>query len=104
MKQSAHKNPSQPHALQQELWQKQRLYVSENSAFYKNLWQGLELPTELGNLVRLPLTSKAELREAQAAGPPFGNYLAASRASVNRLHRTSGTTGQAMNLALSARD
>ena len=104
MKQSAHKNPSQLHALQQELWQKQRLYVSENSEFYKNLWQGLELPAELGNMAQLPLTSKAELREAQAAGLPFGNYLAASRASVNRLHRTSGTTGQAMNLALSARD
>jgi phenylacetate-CoA ligase len=104
LKQSAHKNPSQLHALQQELWQQQRLYVSENSAFYKNLWQDLELPAELENLAQLPLTSKALLREAQAAGPPFGNYLAASRASVNRLHRTSGTTGQAMNLALSARD
>ena len=97
-------NPSQLHALQQELWQKQRLYVSENSAFYKNLWQGLELPVELWDLAQLPLTSKAQLRESQAAEPPFGNYLAASRASVNRLHRTSGTTGQAMNLALSALD
>ena len=119
MKQSAHKNPlsnkplsnkswanspSQLHALQQDLWQKQRLYVSEKSVFYQNLWQGLELPAELGNLARLPLTSKAQLRESQAAEPPFGNYLAATRASVNRLHRTSGTTGQAMNLALSALD
>ena len=104
MKQSVHQHPSPAHALQQELWQKQRLYVSANSAFYKNLWQGLELPAELGDLTQLPLTSKVQLRESQAAGPPFGNYLAASRASVNRLHRTSGTTGQAMNLALSARD
>ncbi|MFP4275402.1 MAG: phenylacetate--CoA ligase family protein, partial [Paracoccaceae bacterium] len=31
-------------------------------------------------------------------------YLAAPRAAAVRLHRTSGTTGQAMNLALSARD
>ncbi len=109
MKQSAPNNPvtnnpSQLHTLQQALWQKQRQYVSEKSMFYKNLWQGLELPAELGNLAQLPLTSKAQLRESQAAEPPFGNYLAASRASVNRLHRTSGTTGQAMNLALSARD
>ncbi|MBE0691881.1 MAG: phenylacetate--CoA ligase family protein, partial [Aquamicrobium sp.] len=41
---------------------------------------------------------------SQAAHPPFGDYLAAPRSMANRLHRTSGTTGQAMNLALSARD
>jgi phenylacetate-CoA ligase len=52
----------------------------------------------------LPLSSKAELRLSQAQSPPFGDYLAATRATVTRLHRTSGTTGQAMNLALSARD
>ena len=38
------------------------------------------------------------------SGAAFRQYLAANREHVNRLHRTSGTTGQAMNLALSARD
>jgi len=104
LNQSAPRNSAQLRVSQQELWQKQRVYVSENSVFYQALWQGREIPVELENLAQLPLTSKAELRESQAAGPPFGDYLAASRASVNRLHRTSGTTGQAMNLALSARD
>ena len=72
--------------------------------FYRTLWQGGDIPLQLEDLAQLPLTSKAQLRESQAAEPPFGHYLAASRDSVNRLHRTSGTTGQAMNLALSARD
>jgi phenylacetate-CoA ligase len=104
LKQSLHQHPAQLRELQQELWHRQCLYVSENSAFYQALWQGLDMPVLVENLAQLPLTSKAELRESQAAEPPFGNYLATCRASVNRLHRTSGTTGQAMNLALSARD
>ena len=103
LKKSNHQGSSQLRALQQ-LWEQQRLYVSENSPFYRALWQGGDIPLQLEDLAQLPLTSKAQLRESQAAEPPFGHYLAASRDSVNRLHRTSGTTGQAMNLALSARD
>ena len=104
MTQSAQQNAAKLSVWQQELWHKQRFYVSENSAFYRALWQGLDIPLQLQDLAQLPLTSKAQLRESQASGPPFGDYLATSRDSVNRLHRTSGTTGQAMNLALSARD
>ncbi len=91
-------------ARQQRLWQQQCRYVSEYSAFYQDLWQGVEPSTKLLELAQLPLTTKQELRESQAATPPFGDYLASGRGSVNRLHRTSGTSGQAMNLALSQRD
>ena len=103
LKKPIQQNSSQRRALQQ-LWEQQRLYVSENSPFYRALWQGGDIPLQLEDLAQLPLTSKVQLRESQAAEPPFGNYLAASHDSVNRLHRTSGTTGQAMNLALSAGD
>lgn len=89
---------------QQALWGTQRLYVAGHSSFYQALWQGQEPPLNLQDLPELPLSSKAELRLSQAQSPPFGDYLAAERATVTRLHRTSGTTGQAMNLALSARD
>lgn len=89
---------------QQALWETQRLYVAGYSSFYQALWQGREPPLNLQDLPGLPLSSKAELRLSQAQSPPFGDYLAAERATVTRLHRTSGTTGQAMNLALSARD
>ncbi|MFZ5792282.1 MAG: phenylacetate--CoA ligase family protein [Pseudomonadota bacterium] len=44
------------------------------------------------------------LRRSQRDHPPFGDYLAAEETRIARIHRTSGTTGTAMNLALSARD
>jgi len=89
---------------QQSLWETQRLHVANHSNFYKALWQDQKPPENLRDLPELPLSSKAQLRLSQANFPPFGDYLAAPRATVTRLHRTSGTTGQAMNLALSARD
>ena len=92
----------EPHI--QNLWQRQGAYVAETSAFYRALWQGRRLPRDVRDLPELPLSDKAQLRQSQADHPPFGDYLAAPRSLANRLHRTSGTTGQAMNLALSARD
>jgi phenylacetate-CoA ligase len=91
-----------PH--QQAAWACQREYVTQNSAFYQELWTGKAPPQDLRDLAALPLSDKAQLRISQAAHPPFGDYLAAPRQQVARLHRTSGTSGQAMNLALSARD
>lgn len=90
--------------IQNQAWHRQRQHVAENSAFYRELWQGHAAPKALADLANLPLSDKAGLRRSQAALPPFGDYLATTRAMVQRLHRTSGTTGQAMNLALSARD
>jgi phenylacetate-CoA ligase len=91
-----------PH--QQILWEQQRQYVMANSGFYNDLWKGQTPPMDLLDLPSLPLSCKSQLRQSQASHPPFGDYLAASDQQTIRLHRTSGTTGQAMNLALSARD
>lgn len=92
----------QPHI--NEAWQHQRDYVAAASPFYQALWAQRRPPQNLRDLPELPLSDKAQLRSSQAAHPPFGDYLAASASTANRMHRTSGTTGQAMNLALSARD
>jgi len=89
---------------QQAAWRAQRQHVSRNSPFYQSLWNGTEPPLDLRDLPALPLSDKAQLRRSQADAPPFGDYLATPRDRVRRLHRTSGTTGQAMNLALSAQD
>lgn len=89
---------------QQANWERQRLHIEQNSPFYQALWAGLEPPEDLDDLAQLPLSNKEQLRESQRVWPPFGDYLAAPKAQVNRLHRTSGTSGQAMNLALSSRD
>lgn len=97
-------SPQQLLPHQQSAWDKQRIYVEKNSLFYKKLWNGAAAPEDLRDLPALPLSDKSQLRISQAEHPPFGDYLASSRTKVNRLHRTSGTTGQAMNLALSAQD
>jgi phenylacetate-CoA ligase len=88
---------------QQARWAAQRRHVAA-SAFYQALWNGAPPPEDLRDLPDLPLSDKAQLRTAQGEAPPFGTYLAAPATSVTRLHRTSGTTGQAMNIALSASD
>jgi phenylacetate-CoA ligase len=90
--------------LQAERWAAQRDYVQASSPFFRRLWDGRPPPERLADLPALPLSDKAMLRDSQAAHPPFGDYLAAPEAEVARLHRTSGTSGQAMNLALSAAD
>ncbi len=90
--------------VQADNWSRQRAHVLAHSAFFRDLWAGRAVPEQLDDLAALPLSDKAQLRLSQAAHPPFGDYLATGPAAVNRLHRTSGTTGQAMNLALSAAD
>lgn len=87
----------------QQAWEKQRAHVM-TSPFYRALWDGTPPPERLEDLATLPLSDKAGLRLSQAAHPPFGDYLTTPRDQVARVHRTSGTTGQAMTLALSARD
>ncbi|MBL6941276.1 MAG: phenylacetate--CoA ligase family protein [Rhodospirillales bacterium] len=90
--------------LQQKRWSEQLRHVETSSSFYQRLWQGLTPPEQLDALPELPLSDKAMLRTSQQEHPPFGDYLATPDHMVNRLHRTSGTSGQAMNLALSAHD
>lgn len=88
----------------QKAWEAQSEYVAGNSIFYQRLWNGQRPPKRLEDIAELPFSDKADLRLAQPASPPFGDYLAAPADRVSRLHRTSGTTGQAMNLAMSAKD
>jgi phenylacetate-CoA ligase len=90
--------------VQRERWAAQAAYVSACSAFYARLFERHALRSELDALEALPFTDKAMLRADQVTSPPFGSYLAASADRIARVHRTSGTTGVAMNLALSAAD
>jgi len=91
-----------PH--QQALLEKQRHYLMQKSDFYADLWKGRSPPTNLLDLPLLPLSCKSQLRLSQEQNPPFGSYLASDIDQVVRMHRTSGTTGQAMNLGLSTLD
>lgn len=91
-------------AHRQRCWERQRAYVLARSPFHRRAWGGAVPPARLEALEALPLIDKEMLRASQRAHPPFGDYLAAAPEQVMRVHRTSGTTGTAMNLALSARD
>jgi phenylacetate-CoA ligase len=91
-------------AHRQACWENQRTYVATGSPLHRRVWGGVEPPLRLEALAELPLIDKEMLRESQRTHPPFGDYLAAPAATIARVHRTSGTTGTAMNLALSARD
>lgn len=95
--------PNDINALQKERWARQREYVATRSAFYRDRFSA-DLPESLQAFEEYPLTDKSMLREDQARQPPFGSYLAADTQQIRRVHRTSGTTGVAMNLALSHAD
>lgn len=88
----------------QDLWSRQREYVMAKSSVLSEVWNGQSPPTQLADISSLPLIDKELLRESQRAFAPFGAYLAADPAQVRRIHRTGGTTGEAMNLALSQDD
>src|SRR5882672_4745566 len=73
-------------------------YAWERSAFYRRKWQEAGVSPDslrsLDDLARFPVIHKAELRAAQTAAPPFGDYLCIEAAEVARVHGTSGTTGR----------
>ncbi len=97
-------NPADIAKLQTERWTQQATFVNGASDFYRRQLGGDGLPTSLEALVDLPFTDKDMIREDQRRNPPFGSYLAGSEDQITRVHRTSGTSGVAMNLALSRTD
>ncbi|MGH2472168.1 MAG: phenylacetate--CoA ligase family protein [Candidatus Limnocylindria bacterium] len=60
----------------------------------KNPFYRAKLPDHARTLGDLPLTTKADLSEDQAAHPPFGSNLTYPIERYVRLHQTSGTTGR----------
>ena len=83
-------------------------YAWERSAFYRTRWQAAGVsPDTLGSLedlAKFPVICKEDLRSAQAAHPPFGEYLCLAPAEVARIHGTSGTTGRPTVFGIGADD
>lgn len=74
-------------------------YAWARAPFYRRKWEEAGFsPDQLASLedfeARVPVVSKADLRAAQAAHPPFGDYLCVPDAEVFHVHGTSGTTGR----------
>ena len=83
-------------------------YAWQRSPFYRRKWEaaGVSPGTlmKLADLSRFPVVTKAELRAAQAASPPFGDYLCIAPGAVARIHGTSGTTGRPTVFGLGSDD
>lgn len=89
--------PESAHARVLATLRRQLEAVSSRSSFYAELFNehGIAPPAleRLTGLRRLPFTTKAMLRESQAAAPPLGRHAAASMSEVVRVHASTGTTG-----------
>jgi phenylacetate-CoA ligase len=85
-------------ALQTRKLKKQLLYLGERSALYRKKFREAGFDPHslrrIEDLVQLPFTTKADLREAQEQQPPFGSHQAAPMEEIIRVTSTAGTTGQ----------
>ena len=90
--------------LQHARWRNQAAYVNDCSDFYNEHLKDVRLIGDLAELGDVPFTDKEMIRADQRNNPPFGSYLASPPERISRVHRTSGTSGIAMNLALSQAD
>lgn len=84
-------------------------YAWDNAPFYRRKWEEAGFhPSHLKSLEdfeeRVPVVRKADLRAAQAANPPFGDYLCVPDSEVFHIHGTSGTTGRPTAFAVSQAD
>jgi phenylacetate-CoA ligase len=88
--------------------QGQLQYAWEHGSFYRSKWQeaGVSPATLqcLADLAKFPVVQKADLRQAQAKCPPFGDYLCVHPSEVARIHGTSGTTGRPTVFGIDAGD
>ena len=83
-------------------------YAYEHAPFYRRKWDEAEFhPSKLRSLEdfeRVPVIHKADLRDAQARQPPFGDYLCVPASEVFHVHGTSGTTGRPTAFAIGRAD
>jgi phenylacetate-CoA ligase len=85
--------------------QEQLAYLESSSAFYAERLRGERDGVRgPGDLPRLPLTTKEELREGQRREPPFGPHLCAPPERLVRMHVTSGTTGDPVAIGFTRAD
>ena len=104
LEQAEFMDPPGLRAVQSAYWGEQSRWVAASSAFYRRHFGARSLPPDLDGIADLPFTDKEMLRRDQDREGGFGSYLAVDDTQVTRIHRTSGTTGTAMNLALTRQD
>ncbi|MFA6019242.1 MAG: AMP-binding protein [Rhodospirillales bacterium] len=83
-------------------------YVSARSPFYRRKLNEAGLrPADVKNLDdvrRIPFTVKDEMKDSQAAAPPWGDFHCISPDDAVRVFQTSGTTGRPIRIMLNRAD
>jgi len=84
-------------------------YAYDNAPFYRQHWAAHGFhPDHLTSLEdfedKVPVITKADLREAQARAPVFGDYLCVPEREIHHIHGTSGTTGNPTAFAIGRDD
>jgi phenylacetate-CoA ligase len=90
-------------------YREQLAYLIERSAFYREKltragYPSVEAAGGLGEIARLPLTEKAEIRATCTPDNPIGAHLCARASEIVRIYSTSGTTGAPSYIPLTAGD
>src|SRR2546430_17578196 len=90
--------------LENEYLRTQLDYVWQCSAFYQARFAEAGVKRadirDVADLPLLPFTEKDECRLSQQEQPPFGSYLASRQEQGIRVHKSSGTTGPGLYVAL----
>jgi phenylacetate-CoA ligase len=84
-------------------------YAYEHAPFYRRKWDEAGFhPDKLKSLEdfedKVPVITKADLRESQARSPMFGEYLCVPESEIHHIHGTSGTTGRPTAFGISHGD
>ncbi len=83
-------------------------HAYQHAPFYRRKWDAAGVHpdhiTSLEAFEKVPVVTKAELRESQARAAPFGDYLCVPESEVHHIHGTSGTTGQPTMFAVGRED
>jgi phenylacetate-CoA ligase len=96
-------------ALDDASYREQLAYLLERSAFYREKLgaagiDSAEAAGGLGDMARLPLTEKQEIRASCTPEDPIGAHLCVPRGEIVRIYSTSGTTGTPSYIPLTAGD
>lgn len=70
--------------------------IGETNGFYKGKFDRAGVDANACVLGDLPMTTRAELEEDQAAHPPYGTNLTYKASQYIRLHQTSGSSGASL--------
>ena len=83
-------------------------YAYDQAPFYRKKWDDAGIDPDgikgLEDFERVPVVTKAELRQSQTDNQPFGDYLCVSESEVHHIHGTSGTTGRPTVFGISKGD